>query len=441
MKRKEFNYHLLIIFFFLFTFYSEVAVCQSECIGYWAGKMERDSSIMNVSFVFKLQSSQILGFFNSSSQKASGIPLDSIRVTKDSLFFQLMSDPVTSFKCKVINNSIKGQIIQSGLSKGHLTLTQANSPTDKFSFIDTTFKSGNHTIACRVYFPLTGCKFPAVIFMHGSGSEGMFANQYMAEYLASKGIITLIQDKQGVGKSTGNWTKATFDDLANDYIQAKNFLMKFNKVNQTQIGIYGHSQGGTIAPLVASKSKDISFVIAAASVGDSVYKQDLYRVENNLRSNGFSPDEISEAMTYYKSWLDIARTGIGTEKLNGLTGSSKNKKWFGWVEAPPKNHWIWNYYRATGNYNSLDYWKMITVPVLLVYGENDKIEDYKNYVQNIDNVLIEQRRNNDVTQVLLPKAQHNLCIFPEKNDKFFWWYLSPGYEDLVASWILYRFKN
>ena len=403
--------------------------------------MVRDSSAMNVSFEFKMQNKKLLGFFNSSLQKASGIPLDSIRINNDSLFFQLMSDPVTDFKCKVFNNKIDGQIIQDGFSEGNLSLVQASLPTKQFSFIDTIFKSGNHKIACRIYFPKTGGRFPAVIFMHGSGSEGMYANQYLAEYLASKGIITLIQDKQGVGRSTGNWTKASFDDLADDYIGAKNFLKDFKKVNQNQIGIYGHSQGGTIAPLVASKSKDISFIIAAASVGDTVYKQDLYRVRNNLKTNGFNPLEISEAMAYYKSWLDIARTGTGSEKLDSLSESSKDKKWFSWVEAPPKGHWIWEYYKATGNYNSIDYWKMINIPVLLVYGENDQIEDVKNYIHNIDKVLIDQRRNKDVTPLILPEAQHNLCIFPEKNKKFFWWYLSPGYQDLIASWILYRFKN
>lgn len=441
MKKSEFRNQILIILILFFMLFSKVAVCQSKCIGYWTGTMVRDSSVMKVSFEFKMQNKQLLGFFNSSLQKASGIPLNNIRINSDSLFFQLMSDPVTDFKCKVFQGKIDGQISQDGFSNGTLSLKQATLPVNRYSFIDTIFNSGNHKIACRLYFPKTSGKDPAVIFLHGSGSEGMFANQYLAEYLASKGIITLIQDKQGVGRSTGDWTKASFDDLANDYIEAKNFLKGFNKVNQKQIGIYGHSQGGTIAPLVASKSKDISFIIAAASVGDTVFKQDLYRVENNLKSNGFNPAEISEAMAYYKSWLDMARTGTGSEKLDRLTEASKDKKWFSMVEAPPKDHWIWKYYQATGNYNSTEYWKMTDIPTLLVYGENDQIEDVKYYISNINKALIEQGKNNDVTQVILPKAQHNLCIFPEKNSKFFWWYLSPGYQDLVAGWILYRFKN
>jgi len=137
----------------------------------------------------------------------------------------------------------------------------------------------------------------------------------------------------------------------------------------------------------------------------------------------------------------MARLGTGYEKLDSLNQSSKNKKWFEWVEAPPRDNWIWKFYIQIGNYNSLDYWKKINIPVFLIYGENDQIEDIRSYILNIDKVLTEQAHNKDLTQIILPNAQHNLCISPEKNEKFFWWYLSPGYQDLIAGWIVYRFKN
>lgn len=419
----------------------QAAFSQNINPGYWTGTMNRDGSVMNVSFEFKIQLAYSQGFYNSPSQKASGIPLDSFQNWRDSLSFQLMSEPVTFFKCKISKNIIDGQIIQEGFSNGKLILKRSIKPVVSYSFSDTSYISGANKIACRIYFPNSKGKHPALAFIHGSGAEGMFANQYLAEYLASKGIVTLIQDKQGVGKSAGNWTKVDFDVLTNDYVNAAGFLKKFAQVNKSQIGIYGHSQGGTLAPLVASKSKNISFVIAAASVGDSVYKQDLYRVENNLKSNDFTQAETKEAMTYYALWLNMARTGMGFDKLDSLNKISKDKKWFEWVEAPPLNQWIWKYYLGTGNYNSLDYWKKINVPVLLVYGENDQIEDVKSYIKNIDSTSMINRRNKDFTELILPNAQHNLCIFPEKNDKFFWWYLSHGYEDLITSWILYRFKN
>jgi alpha-beta hydrolase superfamily lysophospholipase len=415
---------------------------QNKIVGYWTGSMDREGSILNIAVEFNRQANKIVGFFNSSSQKASGIPLDNIVVANDSIQFQLMSDPTTYFNCQVSNNKIDGEFTQEGFSKGTITLSRAVKPPTTYFYIDTSYVSGKNSIACRIYFPMEKGKFPSVVFMHGSGGEGMFTNQYLAEYLASKGIITLIQDKQGVGKSTGNWTTVNFDELTNDYVNAIYFLKTFAKVNKSQIGIYGHSQGGTLAPLLATKSKDVSFIIAAASVGDTVYKQDLYRVENNLKSNNFSQNDVQEAMAYYQQWLNMARTGIGFEKLDSLNKISKDKNWFEWVEAPPREHWIWKFYLATGNYNSLDYWKEVTVPVLLVYGENDQIEDVKSYIQHIDHSLTKTQGSvKDITEVILPNAQHNLCIFPNQTDKFFWWYLSHGYEDLITSWIKYRFKN
>jgi uncharacterized protein len=431
----------ITVLIFLFFFTGQV-FCQNKSLGYWTGIMDREGSIMNIAVEFKIQASITVGFFNSPSQKASGIPLNSMVIVNDSTQFQLMSDPITYFKCKVSKDKINGEFTQEGFSKGIISLSRSVKPQTSYLYTDTSFISGKNRIACRLYFPKEKGKFPSVVFMHGSGGEGMFANQYLAEYLASKGLITLIQDKQGTGKSTGNWTMANFDDLTNDYVNAISFLKTFSKVNKNEIGIYGHSQGGTLAPLLATKSKDVSFIIAAASVGDTVYKQDLYRVENNLKSNDFTQPDIQEAMTYYRQWLDMARTGTGFEKLDSLNNASKNKKWVEWVEAPPKEHWIWKYYLATGNYNSLDYWKEVTVPVLLVYGENDQIEDIKTYIYNIDNSqTIGQKYKKDITEIILPNAQHNLCIFPDKKDKFFWWYLSRGYEDLLTSWIKYRFGN
>jgi hypothetical protein len=436
------KYQALLFFILLLIFKNIAAFSQYKCIGYWTGSMSRDNSLMNVSFEFKSNINKAVGFFNSPSQKASGIPLDSIVIAIDSIQFELRSDPITYFKCLVSKDEINGEFTQEGFSKGIIALSRSVKPQTSYLYTDTSFLSGKNRIACRVYFPKEKGKFPSVVFLHGSGGEGMFANQYLAEYLASKGILTLIQDKQGVGKSVGNWTTANFDDLTNDYVHAISFLKTFAKVNKNEIGIYGHSQGGTVAPLLAVKSKDVSFIIAAASVGDSVYKQDLYRVENNLKSNDFAQTDVQEAMTYYRQWLNMARTGIGFEKLDSINNSSKDKKWFDWVEAPPKDHWIWKFYLATGNYNSLDYWKKVTVPVLLIYGENDQIEDIKNYLHNIDNSQTNGQKNiKDITEIILPNAQHNLCIFPDKKDKFFWWYLSRGYEDLITGWIKYRFKK
>lgn len=415
--------------------------CQHNSPGYWSGTMDREGRLMKISIELKTLKGATTGFYNAATQRASGIPLDSVTVAGDSVKFQLMSEPVTYFSCRVTGNKITGEFTQEGFTKGVVSLAHSARPVVPYTFLDTSFSSSSHRIACRIYFPAGKGPFPALVFLHGSGGEGMLANQYLAEYLASKGIVTLIQDKQGVGKSTGDWTKASFDALADDYAQSVDLLKVFGKVNKHQIGIYGHSQGATLSPLVASRSKSVSFIIAAAAIGDSVYKQDLYRVENNLKANGFTSTEIKEAMQYYSQWLDMARTGTKFDNLDSLNKASKDKKWFEWVEAPPREHWIWAYYLQTGNYNSLDYWPKVCVPVMLVYGENDQIENVPYYLQSIDSAVHQAGHVTDITELILPKAQHNLCVVPGKDEKFFWWYLSRGYEDLIAGWVKYRFKD
>jgi hypothetical protein len=66
-------------------------------------------------------------------------------------------------------------------------------------------------------------------------------------------------------------------------------------------------------------------VIAAAAIGEQIYRQDLYRVGNIVRSQKLTSDEESEAMRYYSSWLEIARSGRGAEKLDALNKSAAGK--------------------------------------------------------------------------------------------------------------------
>jgi cephalosporin-C deacetylase-like acetyl esterase len=56
-------------------------------------------------------------------------------------------------------------------------------------------------------------------------------------------------DKRGAGQSTGDWKTITYKGLADDYLAAVRFLQAQSGVNPKQVGIFGHSQGGTISPL------------------------------------------------------------------------------------------------------------------------------------------------------------------------------------------------
>ena len=116
--------------------------------------------------------------------------------------------------------------------------------------------------------------FPAVVLVHGSGpinrdSEVLGHKTFLvlADHLSRQGIAVLRYDKRGVGKSTGNRSEATTLDLAADAEAAVRFLRSRPEVDTRRIGVIGHSEGGLIAPLLASRDPGLAFVVMLAGPG------------------------------------------------------------------------------------------------------------------------------------------------------------------------------
>ena len=116
--------------------------------------------------------------------------------------------------------------------------------------------------------------FPAVVLVHGSGSidrDGkVFGHKpllVLADHLSRQGIAVLRYDKRGVGKSGGKLKEATTRDLAADAEAALRFLRSRPEVDGKRIGVIGHSEGGLVAPLLASRDPGIAFVVMLAGPG------------------------------------------------------------------------------------------------------------------------------------------------------------------------------
>ena len=76
-------------------------------------------------------------------------------------------------------------------------------------------------------------------------------------------------DDRGVGGSTGSVSNSTSADFAEDVLAGVAFLKGRKEIDPTRIGLIGHSEGGLIAPMVASRSRDIAFIVMLAGPGIS----------------------------------------------------------------------------------------------------------------------------------------------------------------------------
>jgi hypothetical protein len=86
------------------------------------------------------------------------------------------------------------------------------------------FENGGTHLAGTLLAPVTPGPHPAIVMLHGSGPSTRESLQPFADVFARNGIAVLLHDKRGTGASTGNWTHATFDDLASDAIAAVEYL-------------------------------------------------------------------------------------------------------------------------------------------------------------------------------------------------------------------------
>ena len=124
---------------------------------------------------------------------------------------------------------------------------------------DVAFSSGAIRLVGTLISPTTAGRHPAIILVHGSGAEDREYMLPFARFLIRHGVAVLGYDKRGVGGSTGDWNKASFDDLAGDVVAAFEYLKTRKDIDPAQIGLLGVSQAGWVMPLAAIRAKRSPF--------------------------------------------------------------------------------------------------------------------------------------------------------------------------------------
>ena len=118
-----------------------------------------------------------------------------------------------------------------------------------------TFQNGDVILAGTLTTPDLAGPYPLVIAGHTSahGVREFGVYQHLADTLSVSGISVFIFDRRGSGDSTGNFETATFFDLAADMQAAIDIFKLRSDIDSNQIGLWGMSQGGWIAPLAAAQ--------------------------------------------------------------------------------------------------------------------------------------------------------------------------------------------
>ena len=312
------------------------------------------------------------------------------------------------------------------------------------------FQNGNITLAARLLTPTAKGSHPAVVLIQGGPGPGTRNEQYLiaGDILARHGIATLIYDKQGCGGSSGDWRMQSYEDMAKDALAGVEFLLRRKEIDPNRIGLWGISEGGWIAPIAASRSSDIAFVILISAAGISHAEVDLALVEPMLRQAKFSEQEIQEALAFEKLSINFARSGKGWDQLEPLLGGAPEKKWFyhstiytHTAGYPPtsKDHWFWTQYRLSADLDPVATLRKVTCPVLAIWGELDAAMPYRINKKGVEQGL-KEGKNKDFTLTVFPKGGHILWLEDTGNYIQVKKYV-PGYFDTTIKWILKRVRR
>lgn len=312
------------------------------------------------------------------------------------------------------------------------------------------FEVDGNTLKGVLVLPPTPGPHPAVVFINGSGDADRTGNgvfPHLWRHFASHGFACLSWDRPGVGQSTGDFEKQSYPDRAAEALAAVRFLRSRSDIRPDRVGLWGFSQGATVAPLAASQSSEVAFVIEVSGHQLPAWQQDLFRVEAELQADGFSKADVAKALEMAKLRMDLMRGAGLFEELDETQKGFLGRPWFEYVHYCDRKRFESG--RLTVDFDPAPAWEKVRCPVLAIHGAKDTSTSAEASVAVIRQGLAKSG-NTDLTVKIFPRAGHRITVSDTGGRKeaeqraksrsaadgpeF-----APGYLDTMSGWLVERF--
>ncbi|MGB8357576.1 MAG: alpha/beta fold hydrolase [Bacteroidales bacterium] len=405
--------------------------------GAWSGSISESVMTLRLVFNFTLtEADTVRATLDSPDQGAIGIPLGRVTLEGDTL---IVDAPMLKgqFKGAIASDTtITGIWTQLGkkypveLKRGAKPVTynrpQEPVPPYPYKEEEVTFRNNieNFDLAGTLTLPEGNGPFAAVVMITGSGQEDRNETVFnhkpflvIADYLARNGIAVLRYDDRGFGKSKGNAANATSLSFADDAAAAVSYLLGRPEINPKKIGLMGHSEGGLIAPIVASKNKNIAFIVSLAGTGVSGYNIIIKQTRDILAVSGVPEKEIEETVAANGKLFEMIIAEPDQRKLakdamewygkeldkKGLTPEARKEQMASFTQGlvSANNPWM-RYFLAT---DPAPFWSEVKCPVLALNGEKDLQVNYEENLPAIKAAL-KKGGNKKVKTISLPMLNH-----------------------------------
>lgn len=291
------NYYMRKILMIL-ALMAVAAVTLKAQTGAWTGKLKVSGVELALIFNIGEESATL----DVPDQGAKDIPVE---VSRDAVGGITLNVPAinASFKGLWAGKVIAGTFTQHGMSfpmtltPGAPVVRRPQTPVGPFPYAteEVSFTNGDAVLKGTLTLP-DNCdrKTPVLIMVTGSGlqnrDEELFGHKpfaVIADAFARAGIATLRYDDRGFGESTGDVVLCTTEDLKNDALAGVKLLRdRFERV-----GVIGHSEGGTIALMLAGE-RQVDFAVSLAGMIVSGAETLLAQNRRAFESAGLPESEV-----------------------------------------------------------------------------------------------------------------------------------------------------
>jgi pimeloyl-ACP methyl ester carboxylesterase len=286
-------------------------------------------------------------------------------------------------------------------------------------------------------------KRPTVVLIHGADDETRNMG-FMIPYFVAHGINVVTYDQRGTGQSAGNWRYSGPESKADDAIAIVQALHDDPRVDHKRIGVWGPSNGGWVAPIVATRYP-LAFIILKSAAAESIEENVLYEINADLVERPrFSNDQIAAAMAFERAMFAAIELDARPDwaAVNEQLSQAKTQPWFALMRIPPDLTLpppppVLAGFRASLIFDPTSTLQRVRVPTLAIFGALDKNVDARDSSARLREAFAVG--GNDVLKIVtFANADHLIeasrtgyeatSLSPDR--------LVPGYPEVMIDWLI-----
>lgn len=391
-------------------------------IGHWEGQLTSRGAPWSVAADFQIQDGKLTGTADATDLGLYGIPWREIEVDGRDIKLRMHVDRAEiSMECEWHGDTLSGRY-DDGRTQAEVLLTRRSTKPEFFRTEDLTIEGESGRLSATIIYPNTTGPYVAVVLGHGSGqfTRDVAAYRGRAYLFARSGVAAVMYDRQGKGTSTGDTSRILpVTKLAEDMLALVQAMRSHPDIRPDRIGVYGLSQAGWVVPkAVATSHGEIAFVVTVSAPGITPDSQ------NVIASGYVEQKAVSKALKAAGLTNDLVRDIIDRHEEARAERLASTETAASESEIVP----------GFSKYDPIPDWDKITVPVLAVWGENDRLVPAQESHDLIASTLL-RAGNEHATTLIFPQATHTLEVDREMAQQWDWNRLAQGFEDTLANWL------